>query len=249
MRTAAIIGFGRFGELLGEIAKDSFDVTVYDPNPVRQEQARVIGYKSIDIPDVSRADLTFLAVPISSLAVTVASLKPHVAKHQLIVDVCSVKVHPAKIMAQELPECDLIATHPMFGPDSAARGLTKLKLALCTLTASPENQNMVRDFWEAKGVEVIQTTPEEHDKQAAYSQAMPYIIAHALNGISLPQLTFPTRSSQSLYDIAHYSARDSEQLFRDMLAYNPFVHDMLDKFEPSMTGMLKLARNIAGTSV
>ncbi len=168
---------------------------------------------------------------------------------QLIVDVCSVKVHPAKIMAEELSECELIATHPMFGPDSAARGLTELKLAFCPLAASPENQNMVRYFWETKGVEVIETTPEEHDRQAAYSQAMPYIIAHALNGISLPELTFPTRSSRSLYDIAHYSAKDSEQLFRDMLAYNPFVQAMLDEFEPSMTGMLELARNIAGTSV
>lgn len=249
MKTAAIIGFGRFGELLGGIARDSFDVTVYDPNPERQEQARANGYRTIDLPDVSRSDLTFLAVPISSFALTVAALKPHVTKRQLIVDVCSVKVHPAKIMVEELSECELIATHPMFGPDSAARGLTELKLAFCPLAASPENQNMVRYFWETKGVEVIETTPEEHDRQAAYSQAMPYIIAHALNGISLPELTFPTRSSQSLYDIARYSAKDSEQLFRDMLAYNPFVQAMLDEFEPSMTGMLELARNIAGTSV
>jgi arogenate dehydrogenase (NADP+), plant len=41
----------------------------------------------------------------------------------LIVDVLSVKEHARKIMLEHLPaECDILCTHPMFGPDSGKDG-------------------------------------------------------------------------------------------------------------------------------
>lgn len=249
MKSAAIVGFGRFGELFGQLAKDEFNVAVVEQDPTRQEIARSLGHSLVDLPDIGSFDLTVIAVPISSFANTVKDLHPYVRAGQLVTDVCSVKVYPAQQMRMHLPNCQTIATHPMFGPDSAARGLSHLRLAYCPLNASPEAQSLLRNFWESKSVDVIDTTPEMHDQDAAYSQALPYIIAHVLNGMDLPDLTFTTRSSEALYDIAHYSAKDSKQLFRDMLAYNPYARAMLELINNSLDTALGLAQELASSRV
>jgi prephenate dehydrogenase len=60
----------------------------------------------------------------------VPHLRKHVAsgkKGPLVVDVLSVKEHARKIMLEQLPEeCDILCTHPMFGPDSGKNGWTNL---------------------------------------------------------------------------------------------------------------------------
>ena len=46
-------------------------------------------------------------------------LSGKVAGNKTIVDVCSVKVYPKDMMLKYLPaDSDIIATHPLFGPDS-----------------------------------------------------------------------------------------------------------------------------------
>jgi hypothetical protein len=43
---------------------------------------------------------------------------PHLTS-ELVADVLSVKVHPYHVMKKLLPEsCDVLCSHPMFGPDS-----------------------------------------------------------------------------------------------------------------------------------
>ncbi len=75
---------------------------------------------------------THPTVSIVSFEQTVKDLVPHLRKRMelkgddscpLIVDVASVKEHPRNILLGLLPEeCDVLATHPMFGPDSARDG-------------------------------------------------------------------------------------------------------------------------------
>jgi len=85
-------------------------------------------------------DVIVLAVSIVSFEDTVRALLPHLkvklamdkarfgtSVGPLIVDVLSVKEHPRKIMLDLLPqECDVLCTHPMFGPDSGKDGWTGL---------------------------------------------------------------------------------------------------------------------------
>ena len=72
-------------------------------------------------------DVIVIAVSIVSFEDTVKDLVPHLKKRleekgscPLIVDVLSVKEHARNVMLEQLPEeCDILCTHPMFGPDSA----------------------------------------------------------------------------------------------------------------------------------
>lgn len=67
--------------------------------------------------------------------------------------------------------------------------------------------------------------------------------------MQLPEILFNTRSSDALVDIAKYSAKDSEQLYRDMLAYNPYAKLVLTDFENAATKTLSIAHDTASSKV
>jgi prephenate dehydrogenase len=231
MKKVAIIGFGRFGQLLAGLAHDVFEVSVLDSSEQAQKHASEAGYKLITNEDLSSVDVVFLAVPISSFESITGALAPYITKEQLIVDLCSVKIYPISVMTSIFPDSEIIGTHPMFGPDSAAAGLDGLRLALCNVSAATGNVDMIKSFWSDLGVDVIETTPEAHDMDAAFSQAYTYIIAKMVIKSETPDVVFTTRSYDHLKQIAQISANDSDQLFHDMLCYNPYLNTAVVKLE------------------
>jgi hypothetical protein len=50
----------------------------------------------------------------------------------------------------------------------------------------------------------------------------------------LPRVGFKTRSFEALLQVAEFSANDSEQLFHDMLFYNPYYSEMKGQLESSI---------------
>src|SRR5260221_9038898 len=151
MKRTAIIGFGRFGELLANLSGSTFDVYIVESDLTRIKVAESNGYKVLPFESVSNMEFIFLAVPISQIEETVRNLAPLVSEKHTIIDVCSVKVYPAKLMLKYLSKSQTIATHPMFGPDSAKKGLTGLQVAFCPLNVDPDNADIVRNFWSQLG--------------------------------------------------------------------------------------------------
>lgn len=234
VKKAAIIGFGRFGELLANLGKDTFDLYVIEPDPARREAARQSGFRLISFESLDDVELIFLSVPISQIEDTIQALVPFVDERHLIIDICSVKVYPARLMQKYLTKSMLLATHPMFGPDSAKSGLKGLRVAFCPLRIDAANAEPIRSFWTNLGATVTVTTPEQHDKDSVYSQAFTHSVARIIRNMHLPQVDFRTRSFDSLTQVAQFSANDSEQLFHDMLFYNPYYPDMKKQFEAAI---------------
>jgi arogenate dehydrogenase (NADP+) len=84
-------------------------------------------------------DVIVVAVSILSFDDTVRSFVSHIRADienrleggilpgPLVVDVLSVKEHPRQVLLDLLPpECDILCTHPMFGPDSGKNGWHQL---------------------------------------------------------------------------------------------------------------------------
>lgn len=81
-------------------------------------------------------DVIVIAVSIMSFEDVIRTLAPHIetmlAKKPeglgpLMVDVLSVKDYPRKIFLDSLPlKCDILCTHPMFGPDSGKKSWSNL---------------------------------------------------------------------------------------------------------------------------
>lgn len=239
MIKAAIIGFGRFGELLANISKNTFDLSIVESNQKRRELAITNGFKLLDFNSVAESELIFLAVPISEIENTVERLSTVVDKRHTVIDLCSVKVYPAQLMQKYLTKSDLLAAHPMFGPDSAKDGLEGLQVAFCPLRIAPSKMQVVKQFWEKLGATVIVTTPEQHDKDAVYSQAFTYSMAQIILQTNLPPVNFRTRSFDSLARVAELSANDSEQLFHDMLFYNPYYSSMKTQLQNAISSTMQ----------
>jgi prephenate dehydrogenase len=109
-----------------------------------------------------------------------------------------------------------------------------LRVAFCPLRIDKPSIDMLRAFWEKKGAEVIETTPERHDKDTVFSQALTYSIADIVQNMHIPELTFTTKSSNALQQIAEHSGNDSGQLFHDMLFYNPYFPEMKKQLEQAI---------------
>jgi prephenate dehydrogenase len=235
MKKAAIIGFGRFGELLAALSVPTFDVTIIESNSERAQAAKTQGYKIAPFASAAKSDFLFLAVPISEIRQTLIKLAPLLHKRHVVMDLCSVKVYPVKLMQKYLPDSQILGAHPMFGPDSAKKGISGLQVALCPVRINPDNLKLIKDFWSGHKLTIIETTPEDHDKDAAYSQAFTYTIAHIIRNMRIPQITFRTRSFDALTNLAALSASNTNQLFHDMLFYNPYFPKMKSEFDAAIT--------------
>jgi prephenate dehydrogenase len=234
MKKAVVIGFGRFGELLAKLGSSTFDISIVESNPVRARVAREQGYVIEPIDSAVNSDFIFLTVPISKIEPILIKLAPLVNNSHVVIDLCSVKVYPVDLMKKYLSSAQILGTHPMFGPDSAKKDLDGLQIAICPVNITPENLKHIKEFWIAQGVSVIETSPEDHDKDAVYSQAFTYLLAKVILNMNLPEVTFKTRSFDALVEVARLSANDSEQLFHDILFYNPYFSKMKAELEASI---------------
>lgn len=53
MKKVAIIGYGRFGELLATLCKNYFDVHIVESDPARQEAAKKSGFQLLAFEDTT----------------------------------------------------------------------------------------------------------------------------------------------------------------------------------------------------
>lgn len=140
--TIGVVGFGRFGQFIAQTFTKHGRVVATSRSDYTElaDSMGITYHKLSDLPAFLDEDLDVivLATSIVSFEGTVSNLAPHLQNYiekrkdtltagPLIVDVLSVKEHPRQVMLQLLPkECDILCTHPMFGPDSGKHGWTGL---------------------------------------------------------------------------------------------------------------------------
>ena len=129
-----VIGFGRFGQFIAKTFAKHGEVVVTsrsDYTAIANKMGAT--YVPLDNPRAfleHDLDVVIMAVSIVSFESTVQKLVPSLTEYvekngrgPLLVDVLSVKEHAREIMLKYLPkECDILCTHPMFGPDSGKNG-------------------------------------------------------------------------------------------------------------------------------
>ena len=128
--------------------------------------------KLTDVPDAAtfedaaRADIVVLTVAISAMEETCARLAPLLRPGSLVIDTCSVKVWPVEIMRRHVPDkAGILATHPLFGPDSGRDGIRGLKIVLCPVRVTPSAYQQVRGFLESLGL-VPEPVANRNDRYA-----------------------------------------------------------------------------------
>ncbi|CAB5152562.1 Prephenate and/or arogenate dehydrogenase (unknown specificity) (EC (EC [Olavius algarvensis associated proteobacterium Delta 3] len=225
-----IFGFGRFGELMARYLAEDFPVAVRDTGG-NSQGIEALGARAADLETTAAQDILILSVPISAITDTLEMILPYLKPGALVLDVSSVKVLPDKWLGEMLPSSiSYLPTHPMFGPDSAADSLKGRKIVLCPGRVTPEQYVCIKSYLEKKGLDVIETTPEAHDREIAVSLALTHFIGRSLSGFGAEELQIDTEGYKRLLHILDVVENDTWQLFFDMNYYNPYAGEVRDSF-------------------
>lgn len=213
-----LFGYGRFGKLFEKYFSESFDFSVYDP--------AITGLTAPDSNTVASAEYLFFAVPISSLEALCEQITPLVRVHHVLVDLCSVKEYPVHLLRSSFPGNEIIGTHPLFGPDSTTDGLTGRQIVL-----SPQHEHSrayiyLENVFRRASLQILRMTPEEHDRQMAWTLCLTQYIGRALGTLPLPQNGIGTKGYFDLLDIVTRANADTKQLYLDMNRFNKYAVQM-----------------------
>ncbi len=180
-----------------------------------------------DLAAVASKPIVLLAVPIRELAGTIEAAAPHLARDALVVDVASVKVRPLEWMAERLPTwVRRVGTHPLFGPDSVREhGLTGRRIVVCAAEGHEAAAALVEEAARELGLVPVRATAEDHDRQMASSQALVFLLARSMRRAGIEPAAYGTPSEEGLKAALRLVGGDSEELYEDILRFNPFAAD------------------------
>jgi prephenate dehydrogenase len=227
MSNVGILGLGRFGAFWATVLSHSH--TVYGHNRSVPANAPC---PLVSLEELCRLPVIFICVPMRTVPEMLEKMAPHLAPGTLVVDTCSVKVEPVRWMTEILPEhVQILATHPMFGPESAKEGLSGLPLMMHPVRMPSSRYDEWTRFFRALGLMVVEITPEEHDRQAALSQALTHMIGRSLSVMGIEETPIGTLWYRKLLAICRQVEKDSPELFLDMQNLNPYAAAMRASFE------------------
>lgn len=232
-KEVAIIGFGRFGQVLANILKEDFEVLIYDLLD-KSKEAKDLGVTFVNLERALISPTLFYAVPINKFEEVIKKHSQKL-KNQTIIDVLSVKCFPKQVLEKYLPKnCRAILTHPLFGPDSLKdHGLPGLRMVMDQFTAKEEEYAFWKNYFSKLGVVVIEMTAEEHDRYAANSQGISFMISRVLGDFGMKLTPIDTLWAQKLNEIVTALSNDSWELFVDLQTKNPYTKEMRIKIGES----------------
>lgn len=150
-------GKGKMGKLFGQAFK--------------AYRCRVTVLEKDDAPEpskISKADVVMLSVPMKEAASIAASVAPHVRENALLFDINSLKTEICSIM-KERCSGEVLGTHPVFGPTVST--LRNQKMVICPVRAGARASWLLTALGEM-GLDLIETSPEHHDKMMAIVQVL-----------------------------------------------------------------------------
>lgn len=219
-----VYGLGRFGSFWAQILSKRFTVSAYD---IDLDCSAPEGVRRADLAEIASGDALFLCVTIRALPEVLRSIAPLLKPGMLVADTCSVKIEPARWMQETLPPSTaLLATHPMFGPESAKNGLDGLALMMDPIRCSADTAAFWADAFASYGLSVVRMSCERHDREAAYSQALTHFVGRSLHKVGLTDTDIATRWYRNLHAVVRQCVRDAPSLFEDMQRYNPYAAEM-----------------------
>jgi prephenate dehydrogenase len=234
-----LIGVGAFGEFCIPHLRRFFDIRLFDPGRDLEELCERHAAKAGALAEAAAQDVVMLAVPFRQLRDVAREIAPHLRPGSLVVDVCSIKTKPMSILEEELPaHVDIVGTHPLFGPQSGRNGIGGLRIALCPVRgrSTPILERFLR---RRLGLEVIRTNAEQHDRQMAYVQGLTQLIARIVVAMDVPPLDQTTTTFSHLEKMVGMIRYDSDELFRTIVADNPFVGDVMQSFARATKDVLQ----------
>ena len=247
METVAIVGVGLIGGSFAlALRKAGFKgriVGVSSPRTIEAARARGAIDEAASLEQaVSRADLVYLAQPISRILAVIEELDPFLREGALVTDAGSTKTEIVDCAKRHIRKCQFLGGHPMAGkerrgvqeadPDLFAGRTYVLTPANSGDLDTPAARELLDWIGRIGGVPVV-LDPAEHDRVVSFTSHLPQLASTALATtlarrldigrylqVAGPGLMDTTRLAMSSYDI-----------WRDILATNTLgIEQALDAY-------------------
>ena len=227
MNRVSIIGFGRFGAMLHSLLSKGFEVDVFDKNSIDNSDVN-----EVSIEDALQNETIFIAVPIRDFENLVKEISKKISSGKTVIDVCSVKVFPKKVMLDNLSnETDIIATHPLFGPDSLKDSGSVMTMESVRNTFG--RYNFWKNYFESQNISIEEISAEEHDMMAARSQGLTHFVGRVIDDFGTNQTRIDTEGYKALHKLVNQTCNDTWELFEDIQNFNPFTEKMISELNES----------------
>ena len=237
---AAVYGLGRFGSFWAEcLYKAGCEVIAYS----RSEHPLPEGVRKADEDEVLTAPVLFFCVAISSFESVLKRVGSRIGRDTIVMDTCSVKIMPSEWMKENIPsDRTIIATHPMFGPDSGRNGVKGLPLVMCPVSPVGKGYEEMKLFFLSMGLDVLEMSAEKHDEEAAYSQGVTHFVGRTLSQMGMKPTPIATQGYRNLMTIVEQTCNDPMQLFYDLQRYNPYAKEMRLSLQVAIEKVLNALR-------
>lgn len=230
LQEISFVGFGNFGQFIVKHLTPFARVYAYDTRDFSQQASDLGVHWVTNIEEALDKQIVILCVPVQFLESLLQSISTKVKPGSLIVDVASVKVKPVELMLKYLPaSVHIAALHPLFGPQSGKFGIQGLNIVACEVRYNRFGHLV--DFLSGKlKLNTLVRTPEVHDRQMAYVQALTHFVGRAVNEMDIPDVEQKTPAYQYLLDIKRNLGQDSWDLFLTIENENPFAAQVRQDF-------------------
>ncbi len=232
--TLAIIGYGEFAKFMIKRLCPYFDIVVTSRRPITDRGG--LNFRPVDLETALAQELIIPSMPSQLLKDFFEKHRADLNPKALIIDVCSVKVAPIKVLQKVLPKtCQILATHPMFGPGSVKNGLVGQPIMIYSVRLTDKSYQKIKKFLkETLKLKVIETTPEKHDQMMAYAQGLSHYIGRAMQLMDIPSGDMTTKAYNDLLDMKVVQGKDSAELFQSIMLDNPFALEVNKKFKRTL---------------
>lgn len=227
-----IVGYGDFTKVLIEHLAPYADIVVSSRSRTGGDAGH--GARFVTPHEVLARPVVIPSIPAQFYDSFFRQHQAGINPNALVIDVASVKVRPLEMLEALLPAtCQIIGTHPMFGPASIERngGIAGLKCAVCPVRIDSARFETFTDFLATTlGLQVIHTTAQQHDREMAYVQGLSHYIGRVMDAMDIPASQLATLAYDDLLDMKRIQGGDSWDLFHSIMHENPYAKEVHQEF-------------------
>jgi prephenate dehydrogenase len=238
-QSIGIIGHGDFGRFLETLARR------FVPDAAVRVHARKNapdGTRFFSLDDACKCDVVIIAVSIRAFEEMLHKVLPLLGPQSILIDVNTVKAHPADLLRRHGAGHAWVATHPMFGPYSFEKqggNLKGLRLVITDHTLPDAALQGAIAWLKALGLNVITMSPAEHDRMLAETLFLTHYVSQIVAKGGFVRTDIDTLSFGYLMDAVE-SVKGDTELFRDVFAFNPYCEDIIRRFEAAEADVHRL---------
>jgi prephenate dehydrogenase len=191
-RNAAIVGLGLIGgSLARDLSQRGVSVRAYDADPHHLRSALREGFvaEPLDatLGGVCDTDVIIVAVPVDAATDVLRRIAPCAVHARLITDVGSTKSRIVTLAGELGLGSRFVGSHPLAGDhrsgwDASRTGLfSNARVYICPPREAPGAVvDLAANFWRRLGAIPAVLSPDDHDRQLAWTSHLPHIVSTAL---------------------------------------------------------------------